>query len=94
MFRSTVTGKIKDEPEYKYINENLCCNFTLICINKYANKKVTSFVRCTVWNELAKYMQETWKTGATIIGSGEASNIPYSGYYTYNLTLTNIEIIL
>lgn len=93
MFKGTIVGRVKNEPVYKNINGNLCCDFTLIAINRYAQKEVTSHVRCTVWNDLARYMQKRFEKGDIIAGCGDASNIPYYGDYTYNLTLTSLEII-
>ena len=83
MFKSIVTGKIKNDPEFKKINGKLCCNFELIAISKYSKKEVRS--------ERMKNV----KKGDYIIGIGDSSNVAYepNGEYVFNVNITNLEII-
>lgn len=94
MFKSIVTGKIENDPEFKKINGKLCCNFELIAISKYSKKEVRSVVRCSVWNNDAERMKNV-KKGDYIIGIGDSSNVAYepNGEYVFNVNITNLEII-
>lgn len=94
MFKSLVSGKIRNDPTFKKINGKLCCNFELTAITKYSKKEMRSVVRCSAWNSDAERMKEV-KKGTYIIGMGDSSNVAYEPYgeYVFNVNITNLEIV-
>ena len=92
MFKATISGKVKFEPEYKMINNTLYCNFTVESF-KDTDNDTKSLVRCSC-NDIAMEKMKKIKKGTIIAGIGNASNVSYEqGIYVFNLMLTYFEII-
>lgn len=92
MFKATISGKVKFEPEYKMINNTLYCNFTVETF-KRSDEDTKSLVRCSCINMEVDKMKKVHK-GTIVAGIGNASNVSYEqGIYVFNLMLTYLEIL-
>ena len=87
-----ITGRLTTDSEIKYFTDGKCKTTFTIAVDSYMNKeKLTSFIKCEVWDKQAEFAVEYFKKGKTVSVFGELKSREHEGktYYTVNCKTAN-----
>ena len=77
MFNATITGRIGNDPEMRYINgETPVVNLSIAHNWTYRDERLVKWIRASVWGELAEKANETLDKGDLVKVSGTVTFRP------------------
>lgn len=93
MNRLTLTGRLRDDPEFKKSPQNISIvNFILVVPRKY-NKEEVDFFRCCAYKASADYLNQYIKKGDLIAIEGRLQSRTYEDKAN-NKTINVVEVII
>jgi single-strand DNA-binding protein len=74
----TAVGRLGRDAEVKTVGQNQVVEFTLACDEGFGDRKVTNWLRCSWWGNLAAKMLDHMKKGKPFIFYGNLKLRPYT----------------
>lgn len=95
----TLQGNLAGDPELRYTAAGKpVANFTVVTSKSYKDEggkwqdKDTSFWRCTVWDQQAEFVAESFQKGDAVIAVGSMAQRSYETREGENRTVTEVQV--